>query len=687
MTDYKFTLNGLHCANCANKIEAAVNKDIKTKNVSLNFATKTLAFSSTNSNTHTVTAWTQSIVDSIENGVTVTTANNIFEQNKNEKSAIIKKFAKIIIAFSLLALALVCEHALDLPPWLCAVMYSISVITCGYHVFISGFKSILKLQLDENLLMSVAVIAAFCIGEFPEAAFVTLLYSIGEALEDIAVSKSRRNIAKLSEIRPDTANIISNGTTVSVAAAAVKVDDTIIIKPFERVPLDCTVVSGSSSLDASALTGESLPILAQDGALLMSGMMNKEGMLTARVTKTYENSSASRILKLVEEAAATKGNSEKFITKFARLYTPIVLVIAVLLAIVPTLLTGEFTLWLQRALVFLVASCPCAVVISVPLGFYSGIGGISKAGVIIKGGKYIEALAKADTFVFDKTGTLTTGQLTVTNIETTGNLTKEEALALTAAAELHSTHPVAKAIKNYAKDLDLPVLTNYKETAGFGVSANWNGKEIVCGNHRILKDQNSEKGTIYLTVDGKTQAKINVADTLREETPSVISSLRNLNIKTLTMLTGDSKDTAKIIAAQSGLTEFHAELLPEDKLNAMSALKKKSLSTVFIGDGINDAPVIAASDCGIAMGLGSQAAIESSDAVLTSGNLKQLPTAVQHCRRVMNTVRFNIVFALCIKSVILILAALGYAPMWLAVFADTGVSLLCVLNSSRLLKV
>lgn len=683
MSTYKYTLEGLHCANCADKIETAIGKHPSTKNTALNFANKTLSFFSTNDNAGAVKQWTQNIVNSIEDGVEVVSLTDKADHKKKNNHDVLK----IFISLGIFAAAAIFEYLLALPVWLYAPIYGAAILLCGYKVFISGFKALIKLRLDENTLMSIAVIAAFCIQEFPEAALVTLLFSIGEVLEERAVDKSRRDIAKLAEIRPDTARLLTEQGTQTVAAETVSIGDTIVISPFERVPLDGEILSGQSDLDASALTGESMPVFAEAGTKIMSGMMNKEGLLTVKVTSSYENSSASRILKMVEDAAATKGSSEKFITKFARVYTPIVMLAAIILVLFPPLFGGDFTEWLYRALVFLVASCPCAVVISVPLGFYSGIGGASKSGVIIKGGKYIEALANADAFVFDKTGTLTTGLLTVQSVETAGTLSKDELIALAAAVELHSVHPVAAAIKNYASKLTLPTLSNYQETAGVGVSAEYQGKTVVCGNDKILKNQNGKKGVIYLTVDGALQGAITVADTLRRETPSVIGALRAFGAKTVTMLTGDSNAAAQKIAVKANLTDYHAELLPENKVELVNQIKAESRGVVFVGDGINDAPVIAASDCGIAMGLGSQAAIESADVVLTSGNLKALPTAVKHARRVMNVVRGNIVFALTVKLVILVLAVFGITPMWLAVFADTGVSLLCVLNASRLLKI
>lgn len=685
MTSYRFVLNGLHCANCAGKIEKRIARDSTTANTVLNFANKTITFDSNNSDAKSVLKWTQDLVDSIEDGVTVEAEiqnkKTDCKENDNEKNEIIR----ILISLGLFAVALLCEHIFKLPVWCCAVAFGVSVLVCGYKVIISGIKSLFKLKPDENALMAIAVIAAFCIGEFMEASLVTLLFSIGELLEDRAVEKSRRGIEKLAEIRPDKAQLLQNGEVTEVPAEAVRVDDVIVVKPHERIPLDGVIIKGNSLIDTSALTGESMPIDGGVGTELMSGMMNGEGMLTVKVKNVYEDSAASRILKMVEDSAASKGKSEKFITRFAEVYTPVIMLLAALLIIIPTIFTGEFVIWLSRALVFLVAACPCAIVISVPLGFYSGIGGISKTGMLIKGGKYIEALAKADTFVFDKTGTLTTGKLYVSSVKSRGKLSEEGIAVLAAAVEQQSNHPVAEAIKKYAENLDLPRFTDYREIAGIGVTAKYGDNEIACGNYRILKDKNGEAGIVYITVNNELQGEITVADKVREESRAVISKLKNLGAGTVAMLTGDSKTTAEKIAGECGLNYCQSGLLPEDKVRLMGELKEKSTSAVYVGDGINDAPVIANSDCGIAMGLGSQAAIEAADAVLTSGNLRQLPRAVKLSRKVMKTVKANIVFALGIKLVILVLAALGFAPMWLAVFADTGVCLLCVLNSSRLL--
>lgn len=685
MRQYKFVLEGLSCANCAAKIETAVANSKGITGASLNFATKTLSFQKTGDDMLEVKNWTQKLVDAIEDGVTVTEPGGREIPKQKKYSSILK------IGFSLVlfGLALCLQFLLPVPLWAAAVFYGSAAVLSSYRVFFKGVKSGLRLKPDENTLLTVAVIAAFCIGEYMEAALVALLFSIGEALEDKAVASSRKDIEKLAEIRPDTANLQRDGEVRRVAAQEVKIGETVLVYPHERVALDGVVLSGGSTLDASAITGESMPLQAQGGTKVMSGMINGAGLLTVKVENSYEDSAASRILKMVEDAAAAKGHSEKIITRFARIYTPAVMAFAVLLAVLPPVLGFDaFTVWLSRALVFLVAACPCALVISVPLGFYSGIGAASKIGVLVKGGKYIEALAKADTFVFDKTGTLTTGNLRVIEAEPGAGFDRDGMLALAAAAEKYSSHPAALAVKAAAKGLTLPELTNYKEEPGMGVSAVYQGKKVTVGGARVLDDvQKAESGVIYLIIDGKPKGKITVGDALRGETPDVIAALKSAGAKQTAMLTGDCEKTAAEAAARSGVSYYRSELLPQDKVTVMEELSRQSKASVFVGDGINDSPVLAAADCGIAMGLGSQAAIEAADAVLTSGNLKQLPQAVLLCRKVMNTVRFNIVFALLVKAVILVLAATGYAPMWLAVLADTGVSVLSVLNAARLLRV
>ena len=565
-----------------------------------------------------------------------------------------------------------------------------ATLLSGYKIFLKGIKNAVRLKIDETVLLAVAVVAAFCLGEFVEAAMVTILFSLGEFIEDIAVDASRRDIEKLAQIRPDTATIVKDGVETVVPAESVKTGSIITVKPYERLPLDGIVTSGKSTLDTSALTGESLPVDISVGSEVMSGAINGNGLIEIRTTKEYGNSTASRILQLVEEASARKGQKEKLITRFASIYTPIVIIIAAAIAFIPPLLgLGELSEWIYRALVCLVASCPCAIVISVPLSYYSGIGAASKIGVLIKGGKYIEALAKADSFVFDKTGTLTSGKLEVESITVFGGHGKNEVLALAAACEKHSVHPVATAIKKKAEGLDLPQLSDYSESAGHGTSAVYNGKKLECGGIKILSDEQKKlagNASVFVVYDGELIGALSVSDSVRSESQDVISKLKKLGVKNTVMLTGDSKGKAEKVSEKLGLDKCYSNLLPNDKLDRVEEIKTHSKAVCFVGDGINDAPVLSASDCGIAMGLGSEAAIEASDAVLSSGNLVKLPDAIKLSRRVMRTVKTNIAFALTVKAAVIILAAFGLASMWMSVIADTGVSVACVLYAARLLK-
>lgn len=593
-----------------------------------------------------------------------------------------------VITFTMVALHL----TTDINPVILGILCGIATIMVGYETFIKGFKSLIKLKINETTLMSIAVIAAFCLGEFTEGALVTLLFSFGELMEDIAVDRSRKSIEKLAEIRPDSALLLTINGEVETPADKIPVGSTIIIKAYERIPLDGVIIEGTTSLDTSAITGESIPVEAGINTNVMSGMQNGQGIIKVRTTKTSDNSAASRILKMVQDSQKNKGNSEKFITRFARIYTPVVMVIAILVAFIPTISGGDFSQWLYRALVCLVASCPCAVVISVPLAYFAGIGGASKKGIMIKGGKYIEALAKADCFVFDKTGTLTNGKITVSSIKEYGSLKEDEILKYCGTVEQYSTHPIAEAIKNKAKakNIELFEAEKYSEKAGYGVTAIVNNKEITVGSIKMLSDSDKERiknnNSVFLIVDGVLEGGITIDDTIRNETNEVLNKLKSLGAESLVMLTGDNKDKADAIAEKAGITEVHSNLLPENKVTHMEKIKKNHRSTVFVGDGINDAPVIALADCGVAMGLGSDAAIEASDAVLSDGTLKQLPVMKKISRKIMNTIKTDITLSLLVKAGVIVLAIIGIAPMWLGVLSDTGLTMLCVLYTMRLLK-
>jgi Cd2+/Zn2+-exporting ATPase len=688
---YNYTLQNLNCAHCAGKIEEKIAQTEGFENVSFVFATKKLNFESEKPNPLTEI---QQICDSIEDGVTVVENKEIKkqaqEEPENSRLSIILLIVAIVCGLGALAVELFADDT-SWGFWTQMGLSLIALALAGFKTFERGFKNIFKLRFEETALMTIAVIAAFCLGEFVEAAMVTILFSIGELIEDKAVNASRRDIEKLAQIRPDFATVISNGKEVVVPAEDVVVGSTIVVKPYERVPLDGIIQSGETTLDTSALTGESLPLDAKEGSEVLSGAINGSGLIQIVTTKAFGDSTATRILRLVEDASAQKGKNEKLISRFASIYTPIVLAIALIIAVLPPILgLGAFTQWLYRALVCLVASCPCAIVISVPLAYYSGIGAASELGVLIKGGKYLEALAKADTFVFDKTGTLTTGKLSVNKITATASYSEDEVLALAASCEKYSVHPIAQAIKDRAKSLKLPELSDYSENAGHGTSGIYNGKRLECGGTKILSEQQkksiTESGSVFVVYDGEIIGIISVSDTTRDEAKSVIAQLKALGVKNTVMLTGDSAKTAEKVSAELGLSEFKADLLPADKLSIFTEKKKSAKAACFVGDGINDAPVLSASDCGIAMGLGSEAAIEAADAVLASGTLAQLPKAIKLSRRVMNTVKTNIIFALTIKAAVIILAALGLAAMWMSVIADTGVSVACVLYAARLLK-
>lgn len=669
------------------KIEEAIAELDGVDNVIVTFATKTLSLES-DLDEQKLFDTLQKTIDSVEDGVTLIEQKTSDKHSKkkgpkNKDKAILIETG---IAIALTAIGLAVSTFVS-PEWIGKIIIAVGVCFSGYRVVIKGLKTLVKFRLDENVLMMIAVVASCILGEFFEAAAVTILFNIGEYIEDKAVSKSRKGIESLSMIRPDKAHLLkSDGSTITVDAEEIQPNDKIIVNPYERIPLDGIIIDGESSLDTSALTGESVPRSISKNSSVMSGMMNLEGVLTVKVTNSCEDSAASRILKLVEESAAQKGNSEKFISRFAKVYTPIVFLMALVLAVVPPIIGfGSFTTFINRALVFLVASCPCALVISVPLGFYSGIGTASKNGVLIKGGKFIEAISKTNTVAFDKTGTLTKGELAVTDVKLLGKMSKNEVLAIAASAEEYSSHPSATAIKKAAENLPKVMLTDHKEIAGKGVSAQYNGKAVLCGNKKLFNDSNLKSGVIYLSVDGKIVGEIETSDEIRDDTKAVLESLKSLGIEHLVMLTGDGETAAKKIAGECGLSEFKHSLMPEEKANTVKELQKNG-KVIFVGDGINDAPVLSAADCGFAMGLGSDAAIESADAVLTSGTLSKLPAAVKISRNAMNTIRFNIVFALAVKAIVLILAAFGYAPMWIAVIADTGLSVLTVLNAARLLR-
>ena len=576
----------------------------------------------------------------------------------------------------------------------------ISYLIVGAEIVWKAIKNLIKGNvLDEHFLMAIATIGAFAIGEYPEAVAVMLFYQIGELFQDYAVDKSRKSIASLMNLRPDFANIKRKDEILQVSPEEVKIGDKILVKPGEKVPLDGTIIEGSSSLDTSSLTGESLPREVQPGDNILSGCINQTGLLTVEVTKEFGESTVSKILDLVENASSKKSKSENFIHQFAKYYTPIVVIIAVLLATVPPLFLGwsTFVDWFYRALTFLVVSCPCALVISIPLGFFGGIGGASKAGILVKGSNYLEALSHTETIVFDKTGTLTEGTFEVEKIEAIG-MSQDELLKLATHAESFSNHPIALSLKKaYQQEIDSTLIAKTEELSGLGVLANVAGKTILIGNEKLMLEKHiaytkcDEIGTIlYIAVDGKYAGYIVIADKIKSDAKQAIQNLKTKYRKKIVLLTGDRKAVGEKVAKTLDIDVVYTELLPQDKAEKLEEIMKEKTrkgKVAFVGDGINDAPVLALSDIGIAMGgLGADSAIEASDMVIMTDEPSKIVDSLQIAKRTMCIVKQNIIFAISIKIAVLLLSALGFSTMWEAVFADVGVSVLAVVNSLRALK-
>lgn len=569
-----------------------------------------------------------------------------------------------------------------------------AALIAGFPLFVAGVKSILRLRLDETALLLIAVVAAMALGEFWEGALVTILFRLGNQLEAMAVARSKKSIAALTKIRPETANLLVDGAYIDTDAATIPVGSLILVRPGERVPLDAVIESGDSMMDTAVLTGESLPRPVASGDQILSGMINGDGALHCRTINSFSDSAASRIIQLVQESAAKKGNTEKLISKFSRIYTPCIIVAAIFLTFLPPLLGfGSVSMWLSRALVFLVASCPCALVISIPLSFFAGIGAGSKRGVLIKGSKSMEALAKVQNAVFDKTGTLTTGKLSVTEIvPLDDSLSADELLRLSALGESFSSHPMARAVvSRYGAAVDASGVTSSQELPGMGVLFQMGEDQYLCGGERLLKKYEISAASlpyanIYLAKNGVVLGYLLVADTLRTDAKAALQALKSHGVRQTIILTGDNGRTGEEIRQASGADQVWAELLPADKVSHLEQIRKTGC-TLFVGDGMNDAPVLAMADVGVAMGLGTDAAIEAADVVLVSDRLSDLPQAVNLARRTLSIAKFNIVFALGIKAIVLILGACGLAAMWMAVFADVGVSILAVLNATRILRV
>ena len=721
--EIKLYLKGLDCANCANKIENKVNKLESVEEAVLNFSLSLLIVNlKENSDVNKVEEEIKTIVNKLEPHVIVSKYdNNIKEkksvctseccsghahnvEEKHEESyehnhsegVSLRDKVTLAIGFILFAIAIFIGEEKSYVPYI----YALSYVLVGGKVVLSAIRNIFRGQVfDENFLMTVATLGAFAIGNHPEGVAVMIFYEIGELFQSYAVNRSRKSISSLMDIRADYANLIIDGKEKKVDPSEIKIDDIIVIKPGERVPLDGVVIEGNSSLDTSALTGESLPRNIDLNDEILAGVINLTGVIRVKVTKEFGESTVSRILELVQNASSKKAQTEKFITKFARYYTPVVVLSAVALAIIPPLVVegALFSDWVYRALIFLVVSCPCALVVSIPLGLFAGIGGASKNGVLIKGGNYLEALKDVETVVFDKTGTLTKGVFKVVKINT-NNIEEAELLRIAATGESFSNHPIAQSIlKAYGKEVDKSIISNYEEISGNGIKVNIDNKEVLLGNYKLMnsngiKYTNSEEiGTVvHVVVDGEYKGNIVIADEVKEDSKEAIKMLKKIGVKKCVMLTGDNKKVAEKIAEELGLDEVYAELLPTDKVAMVEKLLKEKSEKgklAFVGDGINDAPVLARADVGVAMGgIGSDAAIEAADVVLMRDNPSSLVDAIEIGRKTNRILWQNIIFSLGVKIAVLIPAAIGIANMWEGVFADVGVTLIAVLNSMRALR-
>lgn len=580
------------------------------------------------------------------------------------------------------------------------LVFLVPYAVIGYDVLFSAVRNILHGQIfDENFLMALATVGAFFVADYPEAVAVMLFYQIGELFQSIAVGKSRKSIAALMDIRPDYANVLRNGEAITVSPEEVEIGETILIKPGEKIPLDAVITSGETSVNNAALTGESLPVECRVGDTLISGSVNLNGVVEAKVKSVFSESTVSKILNLVENSASKKARSENFITKFAKYYTPCVVIAAVLLAVLPPLILKQsFAVWIERALTFLVVSCPCALVVSVPLSFFGGIGGASKAGILIKGANYMEALSTVDTVVFDKTGTLTKGIFSVSSLHPQ-DCSESELLELAALAESYSSHPIAASVvKAYDGTLDKTKISDVQELAGQGIQATVNRKPVYVGSSKLMdavgikrKEIDTVGTTVHVAADGKYLGYLVIADEIKADAKTAIERLKSIGVRKTVMLTGDADAVGRAVGETLGIDEMHTQMMPNDKVSVVEALlqeKNPKHTLAFVGDGINDAPVLARADIGIAMGaLGSDAAIEAADVVLMDDKPSKLAKAIEISKKTMRIVHQNIVFALLVKAIVLVFSAIGLAGMWLAVFADVGVMVIAVLNAMRSLKV
>lgn len=692
----ELVLEGLNCANCAAKIENQVNHLEGVNTASLNFMTKTLKIEMDSVGlVEDILGQTYKIINNLEPDVRV--------EEKDSQAIYTTTEIKIspILIFSLSAIMVAAALVLTLPPSIEIIVYLVSYLLVAIPILKTAGFNIIKGQVfDENFLMSLATLSAFAIKEYPEAVAVMLFYRIGEYLQDLAVDRSRQSISNLMDIRPDYATRITDGKMEQVKPEDVVCGDIIVIKPSERIPLDGIIIEGSSSLDTSALTGESLPRYLSGGDEILAGYQNIDGVLKVEVSRAYQESTVTRILDLVENAASHKAPAENFITRFAAYYTPVVVFAALALALIPPLIfnAGNPREWVYRALVFLVISCPCALVISVPLSFFAGIGKASRHGILVKGSNYLEALNYVNTMVFDKTGTLTTGNFKVVKVNTEAGIEPADLLYYAAAAEYYSQHPLAISIRSaYSGIIAENQIEEYQDIPGYGIKATISGREVLAGSIKLIDKENVkhpqhdlDSTQVHIAINKTYAGYIELSDQLKPDVHQTMKELRKMGMQKLVMLTGDKESAAHQIAAELELDEIYSELLPQQKVEMMEMLqtkKSKNERLVFVGDGINDAPVLARSDLGIAMGgLGSDAAIEAADIVIMNDEPGRLPVAIKIARDTRAIVIQNIIFALGIKAIVLVLGAIGLASMWQAVFADVGVTIIAVINSLRLMR-
>ena len=714
---YKIYLKGLNCSNCAAKIENDVRKITGVESADINLIKQefnikaSLKYEVLFENIKSIVLKYEPDVKVLDDSAKVETKgcssccaeghcadkehNDEDGHDHGDNDSIKTRLIKYVIGLSLFLGAVF----IDLPETYSDVILIISYLIFGYDVLIRAVKNILRGQVfDENFLMSISTVGAILIGELPEAVFVMLFYQVGEMFQDIAVGRSRKSIKDLMNIKPEYANIKTESGFEKVSPDSVRVNDIIIVKPGEKIPLDGVVIEGSGQIDTVALTGESVPRIVKDGDEVLNGSINIDGVLNIKVTKEFGESTVMKILEMVENAANKKSKAEQFITKFAKIYTPIVVILAALLAFIPPIVTPEADLavWISRALIFLVVSCPCALVLSVPLGFFSGIGAASKNGILVKGSNYIQALSVVDTVVFDKTGTVTEGVFRVSEFVNKSGLTDEQLLNMVRACEKMSNHPIAKSIVGYVESLNIKddiKLTDFKEIRGYGLEAYINDTKILLGNAKLMKkedivfEQYEGLGSVvYIAIDNKYAGRISVSDKIKTDTKKAVDMFKQLGINDIIMLTGDNKTEAAKVCQEVGIKQFYAELLPQGKVEKIEELYEKSnyRNIAFVGDGINDAPVLSRVEVGVAMGgVGSDAAIEAADMVIMNDSLVKVAEGIVISRNTISIVKQNIIFALGVKFIVLILGALGMASMWAAVFADVGVSFICILNSMR----